>query len=201
MVKYASVKGQCAKNYLYGDDLQLEFIFQYLERGYARAIRNIEDRHHPANEEEIELLRAFMLLQYSRTEASIKRTTSAVQDIHNTFAAHISIPPPEIHKDDSFMMNLTLSMLGDLYESTSDLKIYLARNFTNHDFVTSDDPVVLTSRFHAQKINSNNFGVASAGALFFLPLSPRLLLICYDGDVYTASNKTGFILHIRAWTH
>ena len=62
------------------------------------------------------------------------------------------------------MMLMTLKMYPGIRESVTDLKACLVKNDTSIDFVTSDDPVVFTSRFHAQKIKSSVFGTSSAGA-------------------------------------
>ena len=137
------------------------------------------------------VLREFMMLQYSRTEAAINRTASMFEDTHNTIRESFSGTPPDVDLSRKAMMLTTLEMYTGIRETVTDLKACLVKNNTSIDFVTSDDPVVFTSRFHAQKIKSSVFGTSSAGAIFYFPLSPRLLLMCYDGDVYTLGDKTG----------
>ncbi len=61
-------------------------------------------------------------------------------------------------------------------------------------FITSDDPSIFTSRYHFQRLKTHRFGFSSSGAMFILPITPRLLLICYDGDVYTIPEKEGDFL-------
>ena len=152
---------------------------------------------HALLDSELQMLREFMLLQYSRTEAAIRRTKMMVESTQSKISSSFSTPPPEVDMSDDSMMIMTLQMYNMLRGATSDLKICLVKNCSTVDFVTSDDPVILTSRFHAQKLKSNTFGAGSAGTLFYFPLSPRLLLVCYDGAVYTAKHKDGLFLSIR----
>jgi hypothetical protein len=61
--------------------------------------------------------------------------------------------------------------------------------------VTSDDPAVLANRWHqwTRRAQDHSFGLHSAGALILLPLSPEILCLGYDGDVYS-------IPHTNGWT-
>ena len=140
-------------------------------------------------ESNLQSLREFMLLQASRTKAAILRTQQAIQAtqdlIHTEFPRELPQPPLSFH--DSMVM--TLGLYRDMSTNVTDLKLCILKNRTPTDFVTCDDPVVFSSMFHAKKLKTDRFGFGSAGALFFFPLSPRLLLLAYDGDVYTLSNK------------
>lgn len=191
-VRRASIRGQCARPWLYGEDLHIERSMQQFEEAYTRVLRRLRNEGKEPTKQDLITLRDFMMLQFSRTEAAINRTTSAIEDVSDTVRDSLSgssVNPPELHCNDRTMMLMTLGMFTDLRKSVSDLRICLFKNETSQDFVTSDDPVAFMSRFHAQKIRSNVFGIGSAGALFYFPLSPRLLLLCYDGDVYIPRNR------------
>ena len=196
-VRNASIRDQCSRDYLYGKDLRLEFAFRAVEGDYARILRNIEGSERGLTENELQMLREFMVLQYSRTEAAIQRTRIMIESAQNKIASSFSAPPPQIDMSADSMMTMTLQLYNMLRRATSDLKVCLVRNRSTVDFITSDDPVILTSRFHAQKLKSNTFGAGSAGTLFYFPLSPRLLLVCYDGDIYTAKYKNEPFLSFR----
>jgi hypothetical protein len=73
----------------------------------------------------------------------------------------------------------------------NDLKPCLIRNSTAIAFVTSDDPAVFTSRYYFQRLRSSNFGLSSSGAMLVLPVTPRELILFYDGKVYTIPEKVG----------
>jgi hypothetical protein len=59
--------------------------------------------------------------------------------------------------------------------------------------VISDNPSVLTNRLHLQRWNDRNFGVSNSGAIFSLPLGPKLSFIAYDRAVYTIANSSDFV--------
>src|SRR5207253_2028261 len=51
--------------------------------------------------------------------------------------------------------------------------------------VTSDDPAVFTNKYAIQRLKDNSLGVMSSGLILTMPLTPRLAIMCYDGQVYT----------------
>ncbi len=83
----------------------------------------------------------------------------------------------------------------DTMRIVDDLTLCIARNRTRLPFFTSDDPAVLTNRLHIQRLRKGrpSFGVKTAGAIFFLPLSPSLCAILYDGAVYSSGHRAHWI--------
>ena len=197
-VRKASVKGQCSKDYLYDDDGEIEHLLKKYEDDYARVLRVLNDQTETPTEQDLSILRKFMILQYSRTEAASKRIGSTFQGIQKAICESSSVNPPELDLSVRSMMLEALSMYTGFLQTIADLKISIVKNKASSDFVTSDDPVFFTSRFHAQELKKNTFGTLSAGALFFLPLSPRLLLVLYDADVYRAIDKQGCFISINS---
>ena len=151
----------------------------------------------PIGKEELHSLREFMFLQLSRTEAAIQRTQRMMRETQAVVQAEEPSGTPRLNTSTHEMMIMTLSMYVKMRELLTDLKVCILMNRTRHDFITSDDPVVFSSMFHAKKLKTMHFGFGSAGALFFLPLSPRLLFLCYDGDVYNVSNKRDGFVPVR----
>jgi hypothetical protein len=80
---------------------------------------------------------------------------------------------------------------ADTRHLIQDLAICVLRNKTKHDFITSDDPSLMTNRFHFQRLLTSTFGLASAGTQFFMPVSPKLAVVAYDKGVYTVVDKIG----------
>ncbi|GAF61428.1 hypothetical protein JCM18903_1425 [Psychrobacter sp. JCM 18903] len=76
-----------------------------------------------------------------------------------------------------------------------DLKVCILKNNTKTDFITSDHPAVLTNRWYFlnKKVQFRSFGLQSAGGLFILPLTPRILMLAYDKDVYSIANIKGWV--------
>ena len=93
-VRRASIKGQCARPCLYGEDLSIERLLQQYEGAYARVLGLLRDEGQSPTERHLFMLRDFMMLQYSRTEAAINRTTSAFEDTNNTIRESFSASPP-----------------------------------------------------------------------------------------------------------
>lgn len=188
-VQDAPVKGQCAKPYFYGRDLQLERALQGMEGEYARVFASISAGSYSSIDSDLRTLREFMLLQVSRTSAAIQRTQQLWVDSQDLLQREFSDGLPRYRINTHEMMIMTMGLYADMSPGLTDLKLSIIRNRTSRDFVTSDDPVVFASMFHAKHVKTDRFGFGSAGVLFFFPLSPRLLLLAYDGDVYTLSNK------------
>ena len=181
----APLKNQCSSPYIYGkDDLELERSLGKLENAYAAALRKVRLQGQRATADDIACLLGFMTLQYARTEAAMERIRSAVTGVEEAVRASTSARLPEIDTDSRAMMIKSLSIYTGAAHKMKDLKSCLVRNKSRTDFITSDDPVCFTSRFHANR-GMSSFGIASTGALFFMPLSPKLLLLCYDAGVYS----------------
>src|SRR5690606_17803131 len=106
------------------------------------------------------------------------------------------VQKPELDVTDKAMIVSSMRQYANSRQYIEDLKVCIVKNNTKIDFITSDDPAILTNRFHIQKLGLNTFGVASSGTLFFLPLSPKHSLLCYDGNVYFAKNKKGYLINI-----
>ena len=54
--------------------------------------------------------------------------------------------------------------------------------------MTSDNPVVLYNMF-LERMGVDESGMGSRGAFIFMPLSPGLAIVLYDGKVYKIGNK------------
>lgn len=190
-IQNAPIKGQCAKDYLYGEDLTLEHFLQEIEGNYARIISIIQKASDQPTERDLQSLRDFAHLQYSRTDMAFRRTRLMHEGMHNMIYEGRPVEAEKLDISDRTMMLSTMKLYFDTRAYIEDLKVCIVKNETSQDFITSDDPSIFTSRFYIQKFHTNNFGLASSGALFVLPLTPRHLLVCYDGDVYTIPEKRG----------
>jgi hypothetical protein len=195
-IQNASVKGQCARDYFYGRpaDLDLEKALQHIEGLYARCLRKIQNAEEPINLDDVYILREFAFLQMLRTDVAIKRMRISHDELEVVTYEASPGTRPQRYLDDHEFMRLSMRCYVDLQHYIRDLKVVVIRNETSRGFITSDDPSFFTNRFYMQKIRkpSMNFGLASSGALFFLPLTPRHQLMCYDGKTYIVSDKIGY---------
>lgn len=189
-IENVPVKNQCSSNYFYGENLLIEKRLQKIEGDYAACLNQILKIGYKLTDSHRELLRNFCLLQHLRTEASSRRAMA----MHIDMAETIGIPAEERRATMRELVELSMDIFVESVSIVSDLKVCLIRNRTNTPFITSDDPAVLTNKWHLQDVRALGVspGMASAGALFFLPLSPEILCIVYDGGVYSIPHNNGW---------
>jgi hypothetical protein len=180
LIKGAPVKGQCARNYLYGKDGKLETALAQLEGHFsasrARALSGdfkAVDLHN---------MNLFTYLQFRRTEMAAQRLRESYEAMNT--GVYENRNAPEIPSNHQLVL-WSLRMCMETREYVEDLKIRIIENQTEIDFVICDDPSIFTNRYAAQRLGRESFGVSSSGVFFVLPLAPQFAIICYDGLVYT----------------
>jgi hypothetical protein len=196
LIANASIRKQCAKNYFYGSDLLIERGLQNIEGRYASIIKKLATKIVDYND--LQFLRDFCYLQYLRTDFAAKRQALAMQDMRQLIfegTPEESRPRSLSEKD---LVQDAISSFIDTVEVIADLKVCLIINETWRHFVTSDDPAVSLNRFYSQRLGPRwkSFGIENAGVILILPLSPKLLICSYDGDIYTCPDKNGHIVSI-----
>lgn len=185
------VKSQCSRDYFYGTDQKLEDAIQFLEGSYATALRNIVEPNYKLSDEHRLLLKRFWLFQNLRTEAASRRAVEMSEGARVTAGV----------EDESYTMQikdavqLAMHTFAENMDIVSDLKACLFWNRTEVPFVTSDDPAVLTNRWYLQsrKTRGMSFGLSAAGNIGLLPITPKILLVAYDGDVYSIPHQGGWV--------
>jgi hypothetical protein len=199
LIERAPIKGQCARTYFYGRDGALERALQPLEGLYATTVAKLENDPASVTPKDLAHLRDSMLLQTFRTYGYIEKLMAA-SDHHyadlKAAAAGRSMPPRML-KNHQEAIDMAMHHCVKTREDVADLDTCLIVNKTRHEFITSDDPAIQTNRFHFQKLKRSGFGFASAGVMFFLPLSPRLAFIAFDGNVYVAPDRQGNTVTIK----
>jgi hypothetical protein len=197
----APVKNQCARDYFYGQDARLERAIQLVEGGYAQCISSLREPRTLVGDLHVTILRRFAYLQHLRTEAAAQRSaelTFAVTDVRGA-----DIEQPTFKEAVRSGVIAAMRHYAETMNFVDDLKVRIVRNRTSDPFITSDDPAVLANRWHQQDTRAlhRSFGIVSAGAVLFLPLSPTLLAILFDGDVYSAENSGGMDRCFRSCRH
>jgi hypothetical protein len=190
-IRNAPVRGQCAGDYFYGEDLNLETWLQGIETRYGELISRIKVPRYKLDLTDTEFIKRFVFLQYSRTETAARRRSVGTADIHDTVFSN-SENPEKIDLSTRSVIQECMETCASLLPIVSDLKVCLVRNNTHRSFLTSDDPSVLTNRWYIQKAKRDDFGLGSAGALLMLPLTPKIVVLCYDGAVYSIQNIEGW---------
>ena len=191
LIKCAPIKNQCSKNYFYGKDLRLEKALQPIEGEYSSAVKEISEPRYCLTDEHRTLLKHFWLLQNMRTEAASKRSIEMREEMGEV----ARIEPKEYRMELNQAVQESMELFVQQMGVVDDLKICLLKNKTNIDYITSDDPAVLTNRWHLSKkrVKGVSFGLGSAGIIILLPLTPRVMCVGYDGHVYSMAHKKGWI--------
>ena len=63
LIRSAPIRGQCARDYYYGEDLALERMLQQFEGEYARILRSLDAASDGLTDAELYALRDFAFLQ------------------------------------------------------------------------------------------------------------------------------------------
>jgi hypothetical protein len=181
LIERAPVKGQCARDYLYGKDGKIETSLSRIEGSFnstrERVVVGGDDEQNRRD------LNFFAYLQHLRTDMAARRLKEMYEKMLLT-EGNFGIDTPKIPSNHMLVM-LSLRLCVQSRRYIEDLKVRVIENRTNIDFVISDDPAVLINRFAAQKLNGAGFGVSSAGLIMTMPIAPKFAVICYDGQVYT----------------
>jgi hypothetical protein len=191
-IQGAPLKHQCSGDYFYGRDAELEKGIQAVEIAYADVLRNISNPGYILSNDHRSVLRYFWLLQHLRTEAASKRSVEMNESMMRT--SGISDQHPDYRLEIREAVQIAMRAFAQSMYIVDDLKICLIKNRTGVAFITSDDPAVLTNRWHLQtdRTRGRSFGPVAAGTLLFLPLTARVLCLGYDGDVYSVPNQQGW---------
>ena len=186
----APVKNQCSGDYFYGQDDDLETAIRAVEGSYASALERIHSPRYALTNSDKAVLRTFMLFQHLRTEAASMRSVEMFAGMERSIGAPLPGFIPSI-KD---AVQMAMRAFADETRLLDDLKVCLVRNKTKKPFVTSDDPAVVANRWHKEDPRSRHMspGLMACGTTVFLPLSPRILCVAYDGDVYSIPHQSGW---------
>jgi Protein of unknown function (DUF4238) len=189
-VERAPVKHQCSGDYFYGENPALEKALQSTEGAYAAALRDILAPGFILTDDHRDVLRHFWLLQYMRTEAASRRAVEMAEEARSV----IGVDGPEFNLSIRQAVILAMETFVDVMNAVDDLRVCLLRNLTPVPFVTSDNPAVLSNRWHLEdaRVRWRSFGLQSAGDLLLLPLSPQVLCVGYDGDVNSIPDEGGW---------
>lgn len=187
----APVKGQCSGDYFYGEDLELETLLQSFEGEYATRLLAILAPNYQLTAADEVFLRRFWRLQYLRTEAASLRAVQMLQQMGDDLGAAAAEFKTTVKEAVQAAM-YTFFAAADV---VSDLKVRLVRNHTDRDFITSDNPAVMSNRWHLTdpRVRGVAPGLQNAGVIGLLPLSPQVLCILYDGDLHTIPHQAGWI--------
>lgn len=192
-VQNAPVKNQCSGDYFYGKDERLERAINSVESQYGEVVRFLMGEDAVINAKVRIVIQRFVYLQHLRTEAASRKMAEMTIAMHEIPGS--DFPIPSIRDAIKNAVQIAMLHFADSMHIVDDLKVCIARNYTDRPFITSDDPAVLTNKLYFKRCHKvlRSFGVKTAGLVFLLPLSPQLCAIMYDSAVYQTGQRLGWI--------
>jgi len=204
VIRLVPVRHQCSRAYFYGTDAELEAAIQLLERGYAELLRRITQDSYDLTDEDSDLLRRFWLFQYLRTEAASQRSV----EVLNAATDAMGIPGAEYRAEIKRAVVHAMRTFAENMDIMDDMSTCLVRNDSRTPFITSDDPAILSNRLYLECLPrlGKSFGLRQSGNIMILPLTPSILFLGFDRNIYTVRDKKGWCRlssadDIRAYNH
>lgn len=194
VVRGASLKEQCYRDYFYGKNTTIEKTLGQLE-GYFSALtrRMIETRS-------IEERDGWHLVQMVALQKA--RTLRAEEEMNDMMEKFIKLAMYG-RIDEQALRGVKLSINDAANRNVAqalalsplmlDLKRLLVINETKVPFVIADNPVVSTNWFAKKHDPRRAMGLARSGLQMLLPLSPRFALMMHDSNVYTTDSRNNVV--------
>ena len=196
MIKHASINDNLWKEYYYGEDAVVENKLADYEGRWNEIISSIlETESLPDTEKDLACLRFFILIASART---FKRGNQINSDYNTLIKKILEIEDPEllkkiINSDVWIEMQhpalVSIKAAQEFLPLVVDLKMDLLINKSEESFVTSDNPVVFCNQLFQEKNLSRGFGWGEIGIQFIIPVSAKIAVCMYDGEVYDMKEK------------
>jgi hypothetical protein len=148
------------------------------------------------SEVDLLFLRDFIFLQQLRTDISVARRRRSEVDFTSAVFGNKIPEEWNLNLSDASLSKEAVETFKRRRQVLHDLKVCVLQNSTKENFVTSDDPAIFTNRFYFQKLHRSDFGLQNSGTILAMPLTPKLVVVCYDGGVYSVKSKIGHIAAI-----
>lgn len=206
LIPVASIGGQCARPFFYGEDGVVERSLASLEAKGATAIEAmIRSQAPPAvgTNQWDDVIR-FIAVQHGRTPSAVNVSNQrlvATIDEARKFARSVA--------DDDAISDIArslarahrpaenLQMSAALAPLLCDLDDLLLINDTGFGFAISDVGVLVHNQWAAGVKGMGVDGLACRGLIILLPISPRHLLMKYDASVYHVHGASNGAVRVR----
>jgi len=139
-------------------------------------------------------LLGFVAFQHMRTASRVAEFDKSTHDMLD-----VAMRPLDSAQRAAFLkkhgsapgaLAFTLRMFPDLTKTLADLRMAVIVADPKIRFVTSDNPVFIYNQYcEGGPRGIGTLGFAMAGFQLFLPLSPDVLLLLFDGDVYKVGQR------------
>lgn len=195
---HGSYRTLCAKDYFYSKRLEVEMGLSSIEVDYSKVINKLSRTQDLSSltTDDAYTICSFLAFQHQRTENEkfnlneswnlaakhtleylIRSDEKYTEHFDERFSDHVKVDLNEGH---------LMHMFHALVEGPillNDLSPLILINNTKHDFIFSDDPVVLYNTYFNDLGYGTN-GLANVGLQIFVPLNQKTMLILYDRKFY-----------------
>ena len=207
-VRDMPILGICRRDYLYGDDLQIEDWFSKLEGQWAQVLTKIirQENLQITQDEYVSLLEFFFLSDV-RTGYTADRENDSLAKLCQTIMM-MKRDHNKIDIDDETIRNIryhwdkpnlyAIKAMRKILPLFCDLELLLIINNSSRQFITSDNPVVKYNYLFAKRNYHLPFGYGHVGILLLLPINEKLCLMLYDPEVYDIIGQQDNVLQVRA---
>lgn len=190
LVLRAPIKGQCCRDYFYGKDPATEHGLAGIEGMAAMLFHRMQhERRMPRPFTAGHLVLCLhVVLQHLRTRYAAEAINEMVDGmLRETFRGHPKVTAEELELmrfgyDDPALISTRMAL--ESYPIVMDLGLGALLCPEGHEFLTSDNPVVLHNQFFNWRKLGSNTGMGSKGLQVFFPVWPWLTIVLYDKDVY-----------------
>ena len=204
-INQAPIKHQASKDYFYTKETEqknnVEESLGKLEAMTQKVMEKVDANPCKALDKIDEsTLYVFTILQLGRTvaHANIIQSTAdtVLKQLMKEEFLHRQSVNKKLSEEEIDMYCLRFPSLGgfslgiqaQMIPTCVDLEQKLSINNTGYAFVTSDNPAVLYNMFF-ERMGLDESGMGCRGVFVFMPLSPELAIVLYDGKVYKIGNK------------
>ncbi len=193
-IQDVGIKGQCYRHKFYGKTDELEDALMNLEDLASPVLKRMSLSRWvpPKGTLEREILIGFVALQLLRTPAMANWNNEGFDKL---FKRIIRRDPRfkdgtdgfEIYSEDA--VRVSLKTLPMMVYALEDLKTHLVCCSGDQFFITSDNPVFRYNQYCEGTKGVGVVGGVARGLQVFLPLSPSILLLLFDGWAYKVGNN------------
>lgn len=189
----AKLKTQASKNFFYGSDGKVEEALGILEKIYGETFNQIifKEKLSKNDPNEKRELISFIVVSNLRNPVTIRNAQNIFSDIE--METKKLFPNEKLHNPTGQIpheetVKILLSKMMKIAEYLKDLDYKLLINHSNIPFIISDLPIVKYNQFFEQAKIKIPLSYGSIGIQFFLPISPKLMVVFFDNRTY----KIGF---------
>ena len=187
----ASIKEVGGRDYLYGEDGKIEDWFMQLEGIWSKIIKNIIlNEEIPNDIEEYTNLLIFIYLSEARTAQVADYQTSLLNKLSEfifkndkKFKDMNLKDIPKVKYNIPNLISLQI-MPNIVCTCMQDLVLFIIKNNSSLDFITSDYPVTKYNLLFKKRNYMRGYGYAQMGFQAFLPISNKLCLCLMDPIPY-----------------